>query len=124
MRENKARKTNMTESTREQNGNSAIYNLLPVGKENAISTSDLLALTGFKHKREMTKAIEAERRSNALICSSTFGGYYIAKDRIELSEYYNSMKNRAVNIFQVIKHTGRVLRQTEGQEELNIKEEA
>lgn len=125
MGEDKVCKTNIIEPIRKQSGNSdfLIYPLLPTGKKNAISTEALVTLAGCRHKREMTKLIEAERKAGALICSSSSGGYFKAKNKGELAEYYHSMQSRAINIFLAIKASKRALEETEGQQGLNIREE-
>lgn len=92
-----------------------VYELLNKGKENAITTEELLRVCNFNHKRELMYQIAHERKEGALICSTTSGngGYYIPNDKEELKKYVNSMDGRAKSIFSVIKSARAVLKEME-----------
>ena len=45
-----------------------IMSLLPVGKENAISTTDLVRLTGCGSARELQQRIASERNCGTGVC--------------------------------------------------------
>lgn len=48
-----------------------IEGLLPVGKENAITTQDLVKLSGCGSARELQQRIAYEREQGAIICSGS-----------------------------------------------------
>lgn len=50
--------------------------LLPVGKENRISSSELVRLAGCGSVRELQKRIAWEREQGAIICSGCGAGYW------------------------------------------------
>lgn len=56
-----------------------IMELLPVGKENAISTADLLRRSGCSSARELQQRIAYERSQGAIICSGSSRGYWRPK---------------------------------------------
>lgn len=75
-----------------------IYKLLKKygarGRQNAMATKQLMHLTGLS-KREVTKAVERERRKH-FICSqmSNGGGYYRPATTAEVLGYLNSQEKR------------------------------
>lgn len=101
-----------------QNGNSEfkIASLLPVGKENAIPTSELVILAGCSSARELQQYIARERKAGAVICSSTTGGYFLPANHAEVSEFCKSLENRARNTFIAIQSARRALAVPEGQQ--------
>lgn len=50
-----------------------IEGLLPVGKENAVTTQDLVKLSGCGSARELQQRIAYEREYGAIICSGSAG---------------------------------------------------
>ena len=106
----------------DQNGNSdfVIAGLLPVGKDNAISTKELVRITGCSSSRDLQQRISEERRAGAIICSSTTGGYFIPANREEMQEFYMVLKNRARNTLGVLKSVRRALKLPEGQQVLEV----
>ena len=74
------------------------------GKENAQRANYLCKQLNLT-PRQLTLAIEAERRSGAPICA-TCGknpGYYLAANKEEMQEYCKKLKNRAIEIFKTRK---------------------
>lgn len=73
-----------------------IAELLGVGAENAKTSKELTAIIGCD-RRQLTAAIERERRAGKAICASTgeHPGYYIAADDDELESYCKSLQHRA-----------------------------
>ena len=102
----------------DQNGNSGfvIAGLLPRGKENAISTEDLVNLTGCSSARELQQYIAQERKAGAVICSSTIGGYFLPESRREIEEFCRSLKNRAENTLVAIESAEKALNSPEWQQ--------
>ena len=80
----------------------SITRLLLHGSENATSTEELVRLTGLSSARLVQKQIEAERKSGAVILSSTFGGYYLpddgSKGQNEIRDFVRQMDSRSINI--------------------------
>ena len=105
-----------------QNGNSEfpIASLLPVGKENAISTEDLVNLTGCSSARELQQYIAQERKAGAVICSSTTGGYYLPANHAEMAEFCKTLENRAFNTLVALKSTRRAMRVPKGQQSIEM----
>lgn len=92
-----------------------IANLLPVGKENAISTADLVKLSGCSSSRELQQHIAYERNHGAIICSGSGKGYWKPKDRQEIVEFCRTMDARARNTFAATKSAKQALKVPEGQ---------
>lgn len=96
-----------------------IQSLLPVGKENAISTKELVQLTGCSSARELQQYIAAERSRGAVICSSTTGGYFLPANHKETAEFCKALENRAKNTFLVLRSAKQSLKVPEGQQDMN-----
>lgn len=96
----------------------SVVSLLPRGKENAISTSELINLSGCSSARELQQIIAKERCAGAIICSGSKRGYWLPKDRKEVEEFCRTMDKRAKNIFNATKSAKRYLELPEGQQEL------
>lgn len=93
-----------------------IMNLLPVGKENAISTTDLVRLTGCKSARDLQERIAYERNHGAVICSGSGRGYWKPKDRQEIQEFVRTMDARALNTLRAAKSARAALKIPAGQQ--------
>lgn len=94
----------------------SIMNLLPVGKENAISTADLVRLAGCKSARDLQERIAYERNHGAVICSGSGRGYWKPKDRQEIQEFVRTMDARALNTLRAAKSARAVLKIPSGQQ--------
>ena len=94
-----------------------VSELLNKGKENAITTKELMEKCNFPSNRELTAQVSRERAAGVLICSKTsgHGGYYLPKNREEIVEFINSMSSRAKNIFSTLKYAKEYLNQIDGQ---------
>ena len=75
-----------------------IMDMLPEGKNNAISAETLTRMLQLRSKRELQKRIERERKAGALILSSTSGGYYTSRNRAEVQEFVRTLEARARQI--------------------------
>ena len=99
-----------------------IEKILPIGKENAISTPDLVRLIGVGNSRTLQAMIERERNDGALILSSSSGGYYLpasgAQGRQEINAFYRTVYARAVHSLRTLKTARRALRELDGQQEM------
>ena len=107
--------------TGEQSGKTdfLIERLLPVGKENAITTQDLVKLSGCGSARELQQRIAYEREQGAIICSGSGRGYWRPKDRQEIQEFVHTMNARALNTLKAVKSAKRALKVPEGQQSMN-----
>ena len=74
-----------------------IEEILHTGIQNALSPEYLAAVTGLDSVRAVQKQIERERRSGAVILSSTQppGGYYLPANREEVRQLIRTLENRA-----------------------------
>ena len=118
----------MSEKILQQNDDSSkekcfpIMDILPVGKENAISTADLVKITGCTSPRDLQVRIALERNAGAIICSGSGSGYWRAKNRQELLEFVHCMDARAKNTLAATRSAKRALQITEGQFETEVSE--
>lgn len=92
-----------------------IMDILPVGKENAISTADLVKITGCTSSRDLQERIALERNAGAIICSGSGRGYWRAKNRQELLEFVHCMNARAKNTLAATRSAKKALQIIEGQ---------
>lgn len=99
-----------------------IYDLLPVGRENAISTSELVRLSGCHSARELQWKIAEERAAGAVICSGGTPGYWKPGNRQEVEDFIRTMRSRALNTLVAIKSAKRLLNVPEGQYTLEARE--
>lgn len=82
----------------------SIYDLLPVGAENAVSRRQLSAMTGLPDRR-LRRQIAEERRSGLLILSSATaevgGGYFRAANVAELRRWVAMMQSHISAVLAV-----------------------
>ena len=95
-----------------------IMDMLPFGKENAISTADLVKITGCTSPRDLQERIAAERNAGAVICSGSGSGYWRAKNKQELLEFFHCMDERAKNTLAATRSAKRALQIAEEQFEM------
>lgn len=115
----------MSEKNSQQNNNGSskekcfpIMDILPVGKENAISTADLVKITGCTSSRDLQERIALERNAGAIICSGSGSGYWRARNRQELLEFVHCMDARVKNTLAATRSAKRALQIAEGQFEM------
>ena len=98
---------------------SPIFDILPIGRERAISSEALAAVTGCKSVRELQKRIERERLAGAVILSDTHsGGYYRSDDPAELRRFVRTLNARARNTLRAAESAQMALNTIEGQESI------
>lgn len=93
-----------------------ISELLPSGKDNAISMHALARRLGI-NERILRQRIHAERVAGHLICSDG-SGYYKPKGRSELQKYCHQMQRRLVSAAENQKAAREMLKNIGGQMEL------
>lgn len=102
---------------------SKIFNLLPVGEENAISLKQLSAQTGLPERALRAQIVaELEDGSPCLSSCKRHGGYYRPdageKGLKEMQRFYYQERSRASSTFRKLKAIRRTLSQCAGQIEL------
>lgn len=95
-----------------------IEGLLPFGRDNAVTTQELMRLTGCRTARELQQRIAHERERGAIICSGSGKGYWRPKDRQEIEQFIKTMKARALNTLKVIRGARQALKVPEGQQSI------
>lgn len=97
-------------------GGGMIQELLTQGRENARTARELADALGCT-PRDITAAIERERRAGAAICASCGNpqGYYLAANEGELEIYCRRLKSRAIEIFKTRQALIKVLQQIQEQ---------
>lgn len=96
-----------------------IEGLLPVGKENAVTTQELVKMSGCGSARELQQRIAYEREHGAIICSGSGRGYWKPKNRREIQQFVKTMNARALNTLKAARSAKRALRVPEGQQTMN-----
>lgn len=81
-----------------------IHELLSAGAENARTGREICGLLDIS-PRELTAAIERERRAGKPICAATGSnpGYFLAANKEEMERYCNSLFHRAGEIHKTRK---------------------
>jgi len=77
-----------------------ISEILSTGAENARTSTEICSILNLT-LREVTQAIEHERRAGAPICAAVGGtarGYYLAATQEEMQRYCDSLSHRAGEI--------------------------
>ena len=85
---------------------------IPTGRENAITTEDLMRLNGYSDTRTLRQDIRSRRIAGEVILSTTQnkGGYYRPKDKEELRQFIRQEEGRAKSIFYALKTARRMLK--------------
>lgn len=114
--------TNLDCNTKEVKQQGYIESLLFHGSENAVSTAQLVELTGFT-VRGLQKAVENERRQGILILSNpTTGGYFLpsegAAGKAEIEAFYNVKRAQAVSLLKTISAAKKALETIDGQQSI------
>lgn len=104
---------------KDQGGNPdfVIEPLLPLGREAAVSTKELMTVLSMT-EREIRAQVAFERYRGAIICSDTSagGGYFKFETREELKAFYKGLQKKADSIYQALRSTKKALEEIEGQQ--------
>lgn len=81
-----------------------IEELLHTGIQNALSPEYLAIVAGLDSVRAVQKQIERERRSGAVILSSSVppGGYYLPANRNEVMQFIRTLENRSLGTMEAL----------------------
>lgn len=74
-----------------------VSDFLLTGKENSTTAAELALMLNV-NKRDITQAIENERRRGKPICATHSGGYYMAADKAEMKEYCDGLQRHISEI--------------------------
>lgn len=86
-----------------------IFDLLPQGEQNAISSKSLAEIVGAPSVRELQSRVAVERENGALILSTCRGGggYFRPspgnEGRAEIEKYIRTLRMRALNTLRVLR---------------------
>lgn len=95
-----------------------VFEILRIGKENAIPSEYLRQILKFKSVRELQKQIQAERLQGKVILSSSQppGGYFLPSCRGEAKEFIATLENRAGATLEAIQGAKEYLKQLDDEQ--------
>lgn len=102
-----------------------IFDLLPVGEDNAVSSRDLVALVGAASVRDLQNRIAEERDQGNLILSTCRhgGGYFRPSPgpagQAEISAFISTLRSRALSTLRVLRAAKAALFGIDGQVEMD-----
>lgn len=81
-----------------------IVNLIPFGKDNAITRTALCNITGLAD-REVRRKIAEERRDNVILSVDDGKGYFhpTCNEKKEVEIWLKKEKNRGISVFKAMK---------------------
>ena len=103
-----------------------VASILPEGKRNALPGREIARLLGFRSTREVSAAVERERRLGLPICASCDGnspGYFLASGPDELAEYLSSLRRRLRAVGRTETALEETLSRWEGQLRIRLPED-
>ena len=86
-----------------------IVELLPRGKINAISTTDLCKATDIDSVRELRAVVAKERKEGAIIASCK-NGYFVPANIKEIEEFVHTLDSKARSIMVALQSARRLLK--------------
>lgn len=98
-----------------------VESLLPQGEANALSSRELVQLTGFRSVRDLQFEIAREREAGALILSTcrNGGGYFLPSDGAEgtreMCAFVTTLRARAFHTLKALKAAREMLQHIDGQ---------
>lgn len=113
---NRAGQQSQQQYSTEKAEKASIYELLPIGAENAVSRRELSSMTGIPD-RQLRRKIAAERIAGLLILSSTAevgGGYFRPADTQELRRWVAMMTAHTNATLAVIRAAKEAIAAAEG----------
>ena len=97
-----------------------IVELLPRGKENAISTEALCKASGIKSIRVLRSVVARERKQGKIIASISTGGYYIPTDTAEIEEFVRTLDSKARSIMVALQSARKLLKKAVDENQVSI----
>lgn len=96
----------------------ALYEMLPVGNQNAIKLDDLAAKTNI-NRRELQHAFHIMREQGYMVLSGSKGIFRPSDDpeeaMNEISHFRNTLTARSTSMLSSLKATNRFLKEVQGQ---------
>lgn len=91
--------------------------MLTEGEKNALTAKELTTIMGCDI-RDITAAVERERRQGQPICAASGKnpGYYLAANANELQNYCNRLHHRAAELYKTRQALLKILKQLPGTE--------
>ena len=80
--------------------NYLVANLVPLGRNNAISTEDLLKLSGFESMTDLQRQADLELENGEIFCFDLVDGGWIPKGKVEFEEFISFLDNRQKKILK------------------------
>ena len=96
-----------------------IAELLPRGKENAISTAKLCRAVGDVSVRKLRKMVAEERKAGSIILTSK-NGYFIPSDINEVEEFLRTLDSKARSIMVALQSARKLLKNTVNENQIEI----
>ena len=92
-----------------------VADILPEGKENAMSAEALCSRLGLETVRELQKEIARERAAGAVILSTCQedSGYFLPGNVREVKEFIKTLENRGRNTLRALESARELLRKWE-----------
>lgn len=78
-----------------------VINTLAIGKENAIKQSDIADKTGL-NKREIRRIMQSLRHDGYPICSTTYDGYWLAKNKEDIEQSLTQLSAQVKTLQETI----------------------
>lgn len=94
--------------------NTELSRIMQTGKENYISSAEIMALTGIHTEREVRKLISAERKSGAVILSNE-NGYFLPGNAEEVEQFIRTNEKKAKSLLKVLKSARDYLKNMESE---------
>lgn len=90
-----------------------VMEVLPIGRENAIGSQELVDRLHFESVRNMQLEIARERKAGAVILSTCRhgGGYFLPDDQQEIKQFIRTLENRAKNTLAALESARELLGQ-------------
>jgi len=76
--------------------NHPLFPIIPLGRENAITSKDVRRIAGYKHVRDVTSKVSDLRKAGYLICNAVKNpmGYFRPEHMHDVREFVNQMDSR------------------------------
>ena len=95
---------------------------IPVGKENAITRSEISSLTGLDERTIRRQIKEYVEKGIPVLSSSHHKGYWIAQNIDEIEEYLKECDNRRNSLYLTNKNLRKLLYESKGIKTVTVRE--
>lgn len=98
-----------------------ILNLIPYGRENAISRQDLIALTGWDGRKVRTEIKKLVRNGEAILSTCGKSGYWRSNDVNEIEQFIRESDHRRTTEALTVEPLRRRVAQAKGLDIVPVK---